>query len=515
MGFFSKLQHDPPPTTTDYVERLEESPLGIDVEKNVKEVQLDDAGKNRAGQSQQHHVDPEAERRVVRRLDWRVPPLVGAMYLLSFLDRSNIGNARIAGMTKDLGLTSQRYSWLLTIFYITYILFEFLVIMWKIVPAHIWATGLIATLQASATSWQGEMACRFFLGATEAGFGPGIPYLLSFFYLRHELGFRIGIFLSAAPLASTFAGALAYGITSGHSSLANWRLLFLVEGLPTILLAPVVFFFLPDSPDKAKFLNEKEKIIAKARGVRQVGGEERVGGLDWKDVGRALLDAKCWFTALMYFSCNVSFSSLPVFLPTILTEMGFSAIDSQGLTAPPYFLSFLITILSTWIADRTQQRGLMLICLSIIGGIGYVLLATSTSTAVRYFGVYLAAGGVFPCIGNILPWVLNNQGSDTRRGTGMVILNVIGQCGPLLGTNIFPTTDGPRYIKGQSICAAFMFFNAFLALGLRTLLVWENKKLDEKYGPRVERVRSSTVDAGGKESVVAEENYGPTYRYIL
>lgn len=206
-------------------------------------------------------------------------------------------------MSEDLKLHVNQYQWLLTIFYITYILFEFQAIMWKIVPPHIWASfavlswGLIATLQSTTQSWSGMMACRFFLGASEAGFGPGIPYLLSFFYLRHELGFRIGIFLSAAPLATTFAGALAYGITSGHSKLANWRLLFLVEGLPTILMVPVTFFFLPDSPDKARFLNEEEKLVAKARGVRQVGDTKRIGGVVWKDVGAALLDAKCWFTA--------------------------------------------------------------------------------------------------------------------------------------------------------------------------------------------------------------------------
>ena len=87
--------------------------------------------------------------------------------------------------------------------------------LWKILPPHIWASfiifawGLIATLQAATTSWAGEMVLRFLLGAAEAGFGPGIPYLLSFFYLRHEVGLRCGIFLSAAPLATCFAGKLS------------------------------------------------------------------------------------------------------------------------------------------------------------------------------------------------------------------------------------------------------------------------------------------------------------------
>lgn len=109
----------------------------------------------------------------------------------------------------------------------------------------------------------------------------------------------------------------------------------------------------------------------------------------------------------MYFSCNVSFSSLPVFLPTILNDMGFNAIDSQGLTAPPFFFSFLVTVLSTYVADRIQQRGYMLMFLSCVGGIGYILLATCKALGLRYFGVFLAAAGVFPCIANILPWVLS------------------------------------------------------------------------------------------------------------
>lgn len=189
----------------------------------------------------------------------------------------------------------------------------------------------------------------------------------------------------------------------------------------------------------------------------------------------------------MYFSCNVSFSSLPVFLPTILRDMGFTSVNAQGLTAPPYFLAFIFSILTTWLADRSQQRGLMIVLFSIIGAVGYVMLATCTSVGVRYAGVFLAAAGVFPCIGNILPWVLNNQGSDSARGMGIVILNIIGQCGPFLGTNIFPSSDSPRYVKGQSICAAFMFFTTLLALCLRTLLVWENKQLDKKYGSKAER----------------------------
>jgi sugar phosphate permease len=361
------------------------------------------------------------------------------------------------------------------------------------------------------------MVLRFIMGAAEAGYGPGIPYLLSFFYLRHEVGLRMGIFLSAAPLANTFAGALAYGITSGTNlAIANWRLLFLVEGLPTICMAAVAFFFLPDSPSTARFLTEDEKRAATARARRQVGdsGGSRIGGFSFAEFGRALLDAKAWLTALMYFSCNVSFASLPVFLPTILEEMGFEAVDAQGLTAPPFFVSFAATILTTLVADRTQQRGAMIIALSLVGGIGYVVLATVPGTGPRYFAVFLAAAGVFPSIANILPWVANNQGSDTRRGAAFVLLNWVGQCGPLLGTRIFPDEQAPQYVKGQSICAAFMFFNAFLALALRTLLVWENKRLAQKEAADVDPAFKPDREAE-RERLEGIENYGKGFRYVL
>lgn len=111
---------------------------------------------------------------------------------------------------------------------------------------------------------------------------------------------------------------------------------------------------------------------------------------------------------------------------------------------------------------------------------------------------------------------IDNQGSDTRRGVGIALLNFIGQCGPLLGTNVFPSSEGPRYIKGQAICAAFIFFNGFLALGLRCLLKWENKKLDEKYGSQaVQAVNRTGEGPQGKEDAVSEENYGPMFRYVL
>ncbi|KAL9091258.1 MAG: hypothetical protein Q9165_004892 [Trypethelium subeluteriae] len=519
MNIF-KGKGQPPPTAANLADQAEtvEHDVDVDVEKTYDTIQLENASVD--APIRHPNIDPALEKKVLRKFDWHVISLLTFLYLLSFLDRSNIGNAKIAGMSDDLKLKGNRYSWLLTIFYIPYILGEFQTFMWKILPMNWWASfivlawGIIATAQAGVQSWQGEMALRFLLGFTEAGFGPGVPYLLSFFYLRHEIGSRIGIFISAAPLANTFAGALAYGITSGHPSFAKWRVLFLVEGLPTIVMAVITFFAMPNGPAHAWFLTEDEKRIARARGVRQVGENvQRTGSIEWGSLFKGLLDAKMWFTAEFKLTESITAHVFQL-------QLGFSSINAQGLTAPPYFVSWLITMASAWIADRTMQRGYMIIFLSIVGGIGYVILATCTGVGPRYFGVFLAAAGVFPAITNILPWTANNQGDDTRRGLAFVVLNLVGQCGPLLGTNIYPTNDEPRYIKGQSVCAAFMFFNAILALCLRVLLSWENKKLDKKYGTLAEQdaaiaLGEQTADDKTAATEIAEENYGPRYRFIL
>ncbi|GAO13544.1 hypothetical protein UVI_02015820 [Ustilaginoidea virens] len=185
--------------------------------------------------------------------------------------------------------------------------------------------------------------------------------------------------------------------------------------------------------------------------------------------------------------------------------MGYSSVNAQGLSAPPYLVAFLSALMTTYVADGTQQRGLMLAATSLVGGIGYVLLATVETLAVRYFAVFLAAAGVFSTIPNILSWTLNNQGSDTRRGASLVLINVVGQCGAVMSSRIYPNEEGPRYVKGHSVCAAFMFFAVILALVLRCLLVWDNNRLAQKQ-----------QDAGETEAeMVGVENYGPGFRYVL
>ncbi|CAN9265693.1 unnamed protein product [Alternaria alternata] len=443
---------------------------------------------------------PDEDRRVLKKLDRRLVAFMALLYMLSFLDRSNIGNARIAGLADDLKLSSTQYEWLLWAFYITYILFEWMTLMYRIVPPHIYISlcilswGVVASLQAVATSFSFLLVLRALLGISEAAFGPGVPFYLSFFFRRSELAFRTGLFISASPLSASFAGALAYLITKvgEHGPLSPWRLLFLLEGFPSVLIAVWAWDFVPDGPGSAKWLSPRQREIAVMRLRSEKESEDqdeekyqsgRRGRVNFHEVLQTLKDPKSYLTALMFFSCNVAFSSMPVFLPTVIRDMGWESITAQGLSAPPYLFAFVVVLTTAYYSDRMQSRSTFIMLHSLLATLGYGTIAISgylqsDKTMVRYIALYPAAAGFFSAITIIITWTLNNQESDSKKGTGMALLNIIGQMGPLVGTSIFPDDDGPYYVKGMSICAGFMLFVGFLAAILRWVLVRENRRLN-------------------------------------
>ena len=285
----------------------------------------------------------------------------------------------------------------------------------------------------------GIVACRVVLAIFESGFGAGVPYYLSLSYKRRELGTRLSILLGSSPIANCIAGAMAYGITHVNSSLEPWRLIFLIEGAPTIAIIPVVWFFLMDSPGTAKFLNEDERLIAIERmETRDTTAKHK---LNRAQIFAGLGDYKNWCHACLHFCCNYSFAALSNFLPTIVNSMGYNSIDAQGLTAPPYLGAFVSSIIAAYVSDRWGSRGWILAFFSSVGCIGYALLASQHSTAVRYLGVWLASCGIFPSLAINMTWMLNNNAGDTKKGIGMSMLSIIGQCSSFVASVVFPNSD--------------------------------------------------------------------------
>ncbi|KAJ5558885.1 hypothetical protein N7461_002857 [Penicillium sp. DV-2018c] len=432
----------------------------------------------------------EEEREVVKIFDRRLVPFLALLYLLSFLDRSNIGNAKIAGLQDDLHLTSSQYEWLLTAFYITYILFEWMTLMYRLVPPHIYISlcvcgwGLVASFQCLASSFGGLVVLRALLGITEAAFGPGVPFYLSLFYRRHELAFRNGLFISAAPLATSFASSLAYLIVkfSSDGPISPWRTLFLVEGFPSVIVAVFAWYLIPDTPGRARFLSRRQRVVAQQRLEESTVDYQQSYGsqFNWREVLKTAADPKAYIAAIMFFSCNVAFSSMPVFLPTIIKDMGYTSLQAQALSAPPYLVAFVVVLLTAYASDRNRSRSPYLIAHTLISSLSYLTIAATgyfhthlppwLSTFIRYACVYPAVAGFFSSITLIITWSMDNRVEKEGKGASIAILNIIGQCGPLLGTRLYPDTDGPWYIRGMATCSFFMIVVAVLAVGLRILL---------------------------------------------
>ncbi|KAK4196834.1 major facilitator superfamily domain-containing protein [Triangularia verruculosa] len=431
----------------------------------------------------------EEEKAVVRKFDKKVVVFMAVLYMLAFLDRSNIGNARIANMDTDLQSdppNPQYYSYALSSFYLAYLLFEWMAILWRLIPAHIYVSalvaswGIVACLQGIATSYPILIALRFFLGIGEAGF-TGVPFYLSFFFKREELALRTAIFISAAPLATSFSSTLAFAITSLSNiiPIAPWRLLFLLEGLPCILIAGLAFSIIPDSPSTASFLSPRQKKIARVRLPPSSSPSNNGTGLS------ALKDPTAWTTSLIIMLTNLAYSSLPAFLPTILTSMGHSPLSSQALSAPPYLLSFLTVIVTAYLSDLYRARGPFLIFHAVFSFAGYLLLSLSSTFGLspgswlRYAAVFPAAIGFFNVVVLTIAWNVNNsRGGAKEKGVGFALMQVVGQLGPLGGMWLYPDADGPFYTAGMGVCAAAMAGVVVLAGGLRVYMRGQNTKWD-------------------------------------
>ena len=188
--------------------------------------------------------------------------------------------------------------------------------------------------------------------------------------------------------------------------------------------------------------------------------------------------------------------------------MGYSSLSSQALSAPPYLISFFVVILTSYLSDRYRSRSIPLILHALLGSLGYGLIALAGSlrwpSSVRYFALYPAAAGFFSAVTLIITWTLNNQPSESKKGTGITILNVIGQCGPLLGTRLYPDEDGPYYVRGMALCACFMGAVAVLTIGLRIVLKRENLVIKRNWETDV-GLEMTDIDYAEEEELLVKD----------
>ncbi|KAJ7579912.1 major facilitator superfamily domain-containing protein [Mycena floridula] len=430
-----------------------ESPSPSDLEQHVKASSTDSSS------ALVITVNPALDKKVWFKLDAYVLPVVTMFYLLSFLDRTNLGNARVAGLQTDLKMSNRQYSIALTVTYVPYILAELPSnLMLKAVgpnrmlPTMLALWGVVTTLQGVVTSYKGLLACRFFLGMLEGGVFPGLVLYLSFFYPRRMMNMRVSVFFSAASLSGAFSGLLAFGIINiKHTGRPSWAWIFIIEGLFTVLFGISAYWLMPRSPATAYFLNQEEKdyLTLKLKEDYTVAQDDTLDKFSWKEVKRGFLLPQVYFLAVLFFLSGVILYSLAYFTPTIVATLGFKNSQAQLMTVPPFAVAFVISLLAAYISDHYDCRGYITIVSSVLCVVGFAMFLGSSNKHVRYGSLFLSIPGTYTAAPTLSSWSSNNAAPNTRRATAIAIGFIMTNSGGILSTWLLGYISvAPKYRGG-------------------------------------------------------------------
>ncbi|OZJ04351.1 hypothetical protein BZG36_02360, partial [Bifiguratus adelaidae] len=429
--------------------------------------------------------EAEVVKRILRKSDLWILPAVSLFYLLAVMDRANIGNAKIAGLQTDLGLEGTQMNTAISMFFVSYIVFQIPNnLLLKRLRPSVWLPTIIIIWSAAALgmgfvkNFGALVGCRLVLGAAEAGFTPGIMYYLTFWYTKKEIGPRMSLFFAAGTLSGVFGGPIAAGlsqITGG--GLRGWQWIFVIEGIISIFLGILSYFYLPDYPETARFLNEKEKEVATMRLTAEnaAAAKQKLSPIQIK---KSFLDWKSYMYLLMFFAINMGGGTISVFLPSIITGLGYTTTNAQILSAVPNICA-LVAQLSTTYLSRVFARSWLLISFSAVGIVGFiVLISVHGNPTVEMFALCLASVGVFPNIPLLGTYMASNVSGVTKRGvvSGMTVMGS-GIAGAI-GAYTYRAQDAPNYILGHAINLAFLAVIIICALITRFYFQYANKKRD-------------------------------------
>ncbi|OJJ55511.1 hypothetical protein ASPSYDRAFT_157737 [Aspergillus sydowii CBS 593.65] len=450
------------------------------------------AGRGQAATDQYGRALFEFDKKAESRLRWKMDlcllPTVSLLYLFCFIDRANIGNARLAGFDTDLGLAGNDYNVVLSIFYISYIVFEIpcnLACKWLGPGWFLPLSTLLFGVSSVATAFVNTLAeaagVRFVLGIFEAGMLPGIAYYLSRWYRRSELAFRLSLYIVMAPLAGAFGGLLASAILTldAFGSLHTWRMIFAIEGIVTIALAIIAFATLTDRPETAKWLSQEEKDLAIARlKSERVATTEVLDRIDTTKLLRGIFSPVTMATSFIFLLNNITVQGLAFFAPTIVRTIypDASVVSQQLHTVPPYVVGAFFTVLFPFLSWRWDNRLAFFVAGPPLMMTGYIMFLASTDPQVRYGATFLIASGAFAFGALTNAHVSNNVVSDTARSAAIGTNVMMGNVGGLVSTWSFLDFDKPDYHIGNGLNLATSSMCLILSAALWAWMKWDNRR---------------------------------------
>ncbi|KFA77532.1 hypothetical protein S40288_08690 [Stachybotrys chartarum IBT 40288] len=433
--------------------------------------------------SSEYYIDPVKERRMMRKFDLYAIMAMGVLYMMSNLDRSNLGNANIAGMPEDIGLVGNQFGTAATLLFATYVPLEGPVaVLLKVIGPKPLMTfsalswGLVCLGMSFIRDYRGLYACRLLIGLFEAGLIPCINVYLGWVYKKSERGQRSSFIFAFSAFSSAFGGLLAYGLTQIRTSnFAGWRWLFAVEGAMTVIIVPFFWLVFPKSPTEAWFLTMEEKHMMNARYEADPswGHDEK---FSWGECFKAFSDPK-WYAFWAYqFSVNVSLYGLTTFMPAIVRGLGYTSVTANLMTVPIYICALVFFLIIAYFSDKHGVRGPYiagcLLCLII----GYSLLISVDNLRVRFFASFVAALGIYPTTGLSIMWLQDNVSKHYKRATMVGFTLCLGNTAGVAVGQIFTTETSPRYLPGLSIALGLACFAFLDVLVIMASFTWVNRK---------------------------------------
>ncbi|KAJ5579945.1 Major facilitator superfamily domain general substrate transporter [Penicillium hispanicum] len=468
--------------------------------------------------------------KLLRKLDARLLPVLSFLYLMCSLDKSNAGNAKLFGFLEDVGMAGTQYNLALMYFFFTYGLFEPVSnIMLRQVGPKIWfplivcAWGLITTLTSQVSSYGGFIVIRLMLGIAEAGLYPGAYFILSMWYTPKEIGTRMAIFYGANTTAGAFGGVIAYGVGSldGNLGWRAWRWLFLIEGCITIFAGLCCTFGLPSFPHQynekrsTSWLTADELEYASLRVKYANGPLASTYTFRWSDVIAAAKDKKTYFMMMLFWwGGSVPTYSLSYTLPTMVANLGYTAVKAQALTTPPYIFATCVCVAVGYISDRQQSRYLCLMGAYILGLIGIIILWITVHhpslPGVSYFAIFLAAAGYSAQAPIVGAWTSSNIPNPSKRAAAIGFLMLFGSVGGgSIGSNIYISSEAPVYPLGFGFSVGATVIGAMIPASIHWYLLKKENK------------RREGMDVGEIERTYSPEELGemgedsPLFRFVL
>ncbi|CCH41390.1 putative membrane protein [Wickerhamomyces ciferrii] len=475
------------------------------------------------------------EAKLLRKLDIRLLPIVSFLYLLAYLDRGNIGNAKIEGLPESLNLTPERYNLCLTIFFITYALFEVPsnMLMKKIGRPSIFlgsimvAWGIVMTMMGVVQGFSGLFVTRLLLGLFEAGLYPTLAYLMSMWYCKGEMQYRQAILHGSASAAGAFSGLLAFAIAKmdGVGGYEGWRWIFILEGLLTVIVAVASFFLMYDFPETANFLTERERSfvihrlkydsnksktpLKSSRFPPDFGNFTEDDDINLKQALKAAL--KEWILyvhVLLYYGIITPTYGFALFLPSVVKELGYSSSHAQLMTVPIYITASIISIVVAWFSDKAGLRSPF-----IAGSLGLVVLGYTLALIgneidypnLVYGGVYVAGIGVYSGFPGLVSWVASSLMNSRKRAIGMALHLGIGNFGGSFSSNFYKPN---KYSMGHALEIGFAVMGLLACAFIATYYKYQNKKKQRD-------LDLGKFDHYSDKQLYQMGNNSPFYKYTL